>query len=873
MKLLEIYIAGFGKLSGQKIGFIGGLNSFLWDNGEGKSTLCEFITAMLYGMDSLNARDKELKPRAHYMPFDGSSFGGSMTFTHAIDGVEKRCRIERQFDRKSLTGDTVKFYVNGDEVSCGNDIGYELLGVGPDTFRNLAYMNPFTMIPSGNSEISGKIGNFENDENLLYAKAREELDKAKTELQPKTRRADTHSRIPILEDRLTSLKLELRRLEAVRDGLPAKYEEREKLLEGLRTNKALVEDIRRRRRLIEKWDDYDRGMAELVEKKRRLEEKTGRFPGKLPELSEVDGMRNAAEAVRINRGRADVIGFGPEEEARLDDLSRNCAEGRIGAYGDDSLFGADFGLLEADISEVERTKNSADSREENLRRGAEDPEQKKLEERFGGRENEISSLENDIPGLTKAAQDAENAFRNGASDHEALKEKMRRRETGMAVAGAVLLTLGILAVAAGVILKVANAGISPALFYAAAGAGAVLFATGLGLLIGRAAVRKKGTGLEKIGELEKKARDAKAELSGRLGAFGEEYTSDNGAGVFLSHVEYYRRSVSAAKREETEIASLRENAAEKERDLEKYFKVYGISEGSLRERFDAIKSMKRELEALSVKKKNAASTSYTTSSALAVISDFIEKYMPDVTAEELISDPETVKTDVTLIGVLSGEITSSESRLAGFRAGLGDEERPGPVPDGAEALYSNNIVTLEGRLREVEISIRRDENETERIGEFEANIMDTEEKLNDAKVFYAELTLADRLLEKAEKELKDRHMGPVTARFETYRKDLENAVGAGITLRRDFTVEFEKSGALRKQEHLSTGQLACVALCVKLALAEGIMGGDRCFMVLDDPFMSLSNANLEAVKKLLRRIGETKQIIYLTCSSERDMKP
>ena len=51
------------------------------------------------------------------------------------------------------------------------------------------------------------------------------------------------------------------------------------------------------------------------------------------------------------------------------------------------------------------------------------------------------------------------------------------------------------------------------------------------------------------------------------------------------------------------------------------------------------------------------------------------------------------------------------------------------------------------------------------------------------------------------------------------------------------------------------------------------MGGDRCFMVLDDPFMSLSNANLEAVKKLLRRIGETKQIIYLTCSSERDMKP
>lgn len=54
-----------------------------------------------------------------------------------------------------------------------------------------------------------------------------------------------------------------------------------------------------------------------------------------------------------------------------------------------------------------------------------------------------------------------------------------------------------------------------------------------------------------------------------------------------------------------------------------------------------------------------------------------------------------------------------------------------------------------------------------------------------------------------------------------------------------------------------------------MALTEGVIGGDRCFFVLDDPFMSLSSKNLGAVKALLKKISADKQVIYLTCSDER----
>ena len=51
MKIKELYIENFGKLSKYKKSFTDGTNCIFEENGFGKTTLSVFIKAMLYGLD------------------------------------------------------------------------------------------------------------------------------------------------------------------------------------------------------------------------------------------------------------------------------------------------------------------------------------------------------------------------------------------------------------------------------------------------------------------------------------------------------------------------------------------------------------------------------------------------------------------------------------------------------------------------------------------------------------------------------------------------------------------------------------------------------------------------------------------------------
>jgi len=79
MRLISIHIDNFGRLSNVDLKFEPGLNTILWENGTGKSTLAAFIKVMLYGFeaDGTNAKVRE---REVYRPWQGGAYGGSITF-------------------------------------------------------------------------------------------------------------------------------------------------------------------------------------------------------------------------------------------------------------------------------------------------------------------------------------------------------------------------------------------------------------------------------------------------------------------------------------------------------------------------------------------------------------------------------------------------------------------------------------------------------------------------------------------------------------------------------------------------------------------------------------------------------------------------
>ena len=90
MRLISCHIENFGGLSAFDMAFDAGLTILREENGFGKTTLAEFIRAMLYGFPR---QTKTLNKRKKYRPWNGGKCGGHLTFEH-----EGRVyRIERTF--------------------------------------------------------------------------------------------------------------------------------------------------------------------------------------------------------------------------------------------------------------------------------------------------------------------------------------------------------------------------------------------------------------------------------------------------------------------------------------------------------------------------------------------------------------------------------------------------------------------------------------------------------------------------------------------------------------------------------------------------------------------------------------------------------
>lgn len=113
MKLLEAYIENFGKLHKQTITFDDGINVILGANESGKSTLQEFITAMLFGMEQSRGRGKKEDIYRKYEPWNAASYYcGRLRFQ--IE--EKPFCLTRNFYHKEKTADLVNEF-DGEELS------------------------------------------------------------------------------------------------------------------------------------------------------------------------------------------------------------------------------------------------------------------------------------------------------------------------------------------------------------------------------------------------------------------------------------------------------------------------------------------------------------------------------------------------------------------------------------------------------------------------------------------------------------------------------------------------------------------------------------------------------------------------------------
>ncbi len=190
MKITELQINNFGKLHQKKIQPQPGLNIVYGDNESGKSTLHQFITGMMFGMEKQRGKSGKNDSYQQYEPWNSSSYyTGSMRFE--VDG--KDFLIERNFYHKEKTA-VLRNEGDGEELSVSHgDMEMLLGGMKKSTYEN-TYCIRQAAVETG-KEFSGILQNYfvnashTGDGDINLTGAREKLKAKQKEMERSYRKA------------------------------------------------------------------------------------------------------------------------------------------------------------------------------------------------------------------------------------------------------------------------------------------------------------------------------------------------------------------------------------------------------------------------------------------------------------------------------------------------------------------------------------------------------------------------------------------------------------------------------------------------------------------------------------------------------------
>ena len=844
MRLIRCHIEGFGAFCKQDFIFDEKLTEFCHENGWGKTTLVDFITAMLYGLPT--ARDGgAFHKRQRYLPFDGGRFGGNLLLS--IDG--KEWRIERFFDPKSETKDTLTVYCNNSEVfMTRGEVGLRLLGVDEDTFRRLSLVGDHQIEVGDNHELGDKLQSTLDDtaDPNQFKKIITALEELIKVLKPARRSATNKGKINTCKEKIKKLETELAELRTIEASLPRHYAELREIQATIASLEARIAAIQAMELQKQRWETYQN----LLKSAERAREEISSLLAKYPE-----GFPSQEELTRLKKLEEERIGLeaqknAPEvtdEGARLALLKKKYPKGVPTRE--------ELAVAEPLLSTYEENKNQLAAFERDSIETLDPsisalfalgvPDEAHLE-RMRALSGEIGELEDKI----QARSMAETAL------------VTKKKPAGLL---AVLFGGGALLAVVGGILMATNTGI-----------GIALLIGGLLALVGGAVVALGGkpaldhtTILALQGEKNEKINALRSLLIPyRL---GENPLVDYSrlVSAYQTYVSYQER---VGTREERRLACERE-VEEARAALEAFLVRYVPLSSHLREDLEELRQDARDLESLSKgeeqRKEARESLQERLISNAREIARFLEEYKLE-RPESLSDCIETLQRDQNRYEELlrSCERASREAQLYYLQEGL--TTAPVPTEDNEEALQAEYNAYVERKANKIG-DIDSYEREIAFLVEREEELAALEEELAILEEQYTALSLTHDFLIKAEQNIIDRYVEPVRGTLSEYLDKVELVLGEGLRLDENFSLQFEAGGALRPEGHLSAGQRAICGLCFRLAMLPHLYQDATPFVLLDDPFGVVDEQYMEKLGALLKELSQEMQIVYFCCHKSRSV--
>ena len=825
MKLIDLYIENFGKLSDFKLSFTDGINTINKENGYGKTTLSVFIKSMLYGLDDTKKVKLESNDRKHYMPWQGGRCGGYLTFIE--NG--KKYRIERTFMPKA-SDDTYKIYdlKNGKETTDFGEIpGEEIFGIDADGFERTVFLSEANL--SGKNEnktISAKLSDLVGTDGDIGVmdEAMELLEKQRKFYYKKGGAGE----IGVVKRKISDIDLTLgdifrtqnaleddkKRLKSVNAQLESLYLKKKERDEAAR----LAEKQRLRQTYLKHYKEIEESLKAEEETKRKIE---AFFINGIPDEDELNRIKN------INSRYKSYC---------FDDKIKNESATPTSA---DKFFGEDFSSEE--FLRIKSTLSQVEIKKARL---------EMLKEKQSANESQSSYFRKPVSDAREVDRIIDSLINAGKP------QKTKKLFPALLTFPALFFVLG---VALGYFIN--------AYLYAPVAVGLILLIPAF-KNISRVKKTKKQSVVYKNAKnylfeytFIDNANDAEiAEKLYELKAQIEKAKKDaKSLAEFTDEISTLTTEISDANREACEFISKfpienKSSITEAIYEIERKLALKNAYDESQKESLKMEKIRSEEKQRL-LGELTSFSSGFrvTTENPIDEIAGKIIEY------NSVCRSVDRIKAALSAYAAEHG-ISSQNIESFSLPSDVKADESEGLDTRISELEKEKTLLERQCRISSEEVNKIYDlQTEKDALLEKEAN-------------YTKNLTIILKtmeLLNKAKDSLTSKYLSKTKAAFDKYIAIISREDANEFKLDTSFSVMKNEKGSLKASEAYSKGTKDMIALAIRLALVDSLYDNEAPFIVLDDPFAHFDDRKFSYASSVIKAIARDRQIIYLTCSESR----
>lgn len=868
MELLSARIINFGKLHDKVFDFKKGINSFLYENGWGKTTLSVFIKSMLYGMEYTTSKDVDKNEKLKYLPWQGGIYGGSLNFVYK----DKQYQIKRTFSLKKNedTFELIDLKTNKKSNDFSTDLGTELFGINRETYGRSVHVS-LAESPAGSADISSKlnnlieagdISNFDDAINVLEDKA--------TEIKAKRGKND---RISFLQNKIDS---DRKYIDEINAKINQNLEYSEKI-DGINsTIKEQKEKDDLIRQKISKTEKYGKKMfyeqlkADVTKYETAKKEIIDFFNGDIP----------SSETVR----NIDSI------SSRLTTIESNIAnqsatQSEIDNYESlRSYFAGDIPTseqinnclkLDTEYKDFKQKENSLKLTPD------EESELNLLKDKYNGEEiteNLITEKINEVEIIQskhKELNGLQNDFttkNNELTLAKAIKPKNTKRiicfiiSLILIIGGAVCLflfnrtigiisfSLAVLSLALGFIFKTSDNDTS--------------------------AIQSELQELkDQMSSLQNYIDNKENEIKLFISKYYSNYDSEI---IALSNIKTeYNTFVRLNKKNDdysTWISQQDKSSAEYESEIRMFAKRYCKTEdiSSITNEIQTLNDKLQKLNSLENKINADSDNGKAQAEEKEKLSKILNQYKTNKTLnfnEQVLQ----IHDKITEINNIDKQIADSKQAVKEFEedsnndiASFAELEKPEKTVDELEKERTciSDIITENNKtISDYQKIIDDNLTDIDKKEDVETEIERLKDEMEQAKAENKILVRTSELLRLAKEKLDANYSDPMKNGFNKYIEMLGGKLN--LLINTDLEVSVDESGQTHESIYLSDGYKDMVNFCSRMALVDALFKDVKPPIILDDPFVNLDDDKVPKALKLVKDISNENQVLYFACHQSR----